>query len=283
MLCFIWTYPSIDPVAISIPFLSISIRWYGLSYLFGILFSIWHIRNLLNRDTLWTARQNKENLVHINNDIQANCMLWMICGMIAGGRIVYMLFYNLGLLLDYPLRIFYIWEGGMSFHGGLIGVFVSILLFSRVNKISFWLFSDLIAVSAPFGLFLGRIANFINGELWGRVSWVPWAMVFPSGGSLPRHPSQLYEAFFEGIVLFFIMQLIVYCGALKRQSLATGVFISGYAIARIFMEFFREPDYQLGYILGGWLTMGMLLSLPMLIIGCIIIINAIRLERKDVY
>ncbi|MBY7648968.1 MAG: prolipoprotein diacylglyceryl transferase [Candidatus Liberibacter europaeus] len=278
MLWSILAYPQINPIAIS--FGVISVRWYGLAYAAGALFSVWCMQSLLRRNNLWTEQQNKYNRIHINDDTQGSCVFWIIIGLILGGRIFYFILYNLDLLLYFPLHILYVWEGGMSFHGAFFGVFLSLFLLSRIYKFSFWVFSDLLATSAPFGIFLGRIANFINGELFGKVSWMPWSMVFPSGGDLPRHPSQLYEAFLEGIVLFLIMQVIVYRGALKKPGFATGVFICGYAISRIVVEFFREPDVQLGYIMGEWMTMGMLLSFPMLIIGIWCIVRAIILEKN---
>ncbi|MBL0848845.1 MAG: prolipoprotein diacylglyceryl transferase [Candidatus Liberibacter ctenarytainae] len=280
MLTSILTYPQINPIAISVG--SLSIRWYGLSYLLGILFSIWYIRRLFNTQSLWTEEQNLENIIYRKGDCQENCIFWVAMGVIIGGRLAYVLFYNLEIFLEYPMHILYVWEGGMSFHGGLIGAFVSLFLFSRFHKTSFWTFSDLIAASVPLGIFFGRIANFVNGELWGKVSWVPWAMIFPHGGNLPRHPSQLYEAILEGLVLFCIGQIMVFRGSLKRSGLVTSVFVCGYAFARIFVEFFREPDSQLGYLLNGWMTMGILLSIPMVIIGFWGIFRSMSLERKDI-
>nr|WP_185079762.1 prolipoprotein diacylglyceryl transferase [Candidatus Liberibacter solanacearum] len=279
MLLSVLMYPNIDPIAISLG--PLAIRWYGLSYLVGIFFGIWYMRYLLDKPLLWTEEQNHKNLVYKIDDCQEKFSFWVVISMIVGGRIAYVLFYNWKIFWEFPLHIFFLWEGGMSFHGGLIGAFLSLFVLSRIFKFSFWVFLDLIAASAPVGIFLGRIANFINGELWGKVSWVPWAMVFPNGGDLPRHPSQLYEAFSEGLVIFLIMQWMVYHGALKKPGLTAGVFSICYAIARIGMEFFREPDYQLGYLLDGWVTMGMVLSILTLIIGIWIVFQAVRTKSRE--
>lgn len=265
MLWSILTYPNLNPVALSLG--PIAIRWYGLAYLVGMLFGIWYIQYLLGKPALWTEKQNNENLVYKEGDCQESCFFWLAISVIVGGRIMYVLFYNWQVFWNSPLHIFFLWEGGMSFHGGLIGAFVSLFLLSRIYCFSFLLFLDLVAASVPVGIFLGRIANFINGELWGRVSWVPWAMVFPDGGSLPRHPSQLYEAITEGLMIFLIMQLMVYRGSFKSPGLTAGAFAICYSVVRFFMEFFREPDYQLGYLLGGWMTMGMILSILPFLVG----------------
>jgi phosphatidylglycerol:prolipoprotein diacylglycerol transferase len=205
-------------------------------------------------------------------------LLWAALGVILGGRIGYVLFYKPSFFFENPGQIVMLWEGGMSFHGGLLGVITAILAFSFKNHISPFLLSDLVALVTPIGLFFGRIANFINGELWGRPTDVPWAMIFPRGGPLPRHPSQLYQATFEGILLFSLVLVVWrFTDGRRRPGLITGTFCMGYAVARIVGEIFREPDSFLGFILGSdWLTMGMLLSLPVLAFGAWLVIRAYR-------
>jgi phosphatidylglycerol:prolipoprotein diacylglycerol transferase len=192
------------------------------------------------------------------------------------------LFYNLPFFVEHPAEIFELWRGGMSFHGGFVGCVVAVIWFARRYRISILTLGDITTAVGPIGLFLGRIANFINGELWGRPAdpTLPWAMIFPSGGPLPRHPSQLYEAGMEGIVLFTILALMIRFGALKRPGLILGSFIALYAVARITGEHFREPDPQLGFLWGG-LTMGTLLSLPMVIAGIILIVRAWRRKQSN--
>jgi phosphatidylglycerol:prolipoprotein diacylglycerol transferase len=206
-------------------------------------------------------------------------ILWVTIGIIVGGRTGYVLFYNPAFFVQHPAEIFQLWNGGMSFHGGFLGCVAAVMLFARKNDISILSLGDITTAVGPIGLFLGRLANFINSELWGRTadSSVPWAMVFPNGGPLPRHPSQLYEAGLEGILLFAILAVMVRMGALKRPGLILGSFIAIYGLARITAEFFREPDPQLGFLWGG-LTMGMLLSVPMIIVGAILIMMAWRRE-----
>jgi phosphatidylglycerol:prolipoprotein diacylglycerol transferase len=202
-------------------------------------------------------------------------VIWITLGIILGGRIGYVLFYNLAHFAADPLEIVQLWNGGMSFHGGVTGCVLAIVLFALRRGIPILSLGDVNAAVAPIGLFLGRIANFINGELWGRPTDVPWAMVFPHGGPIPRHPSQLYEAALEGVVLFIVVGLLVRCGALKRPGIVTGVFAIGYGVARITCEFFREPDAQLGFLWGG-LTMGMLLCIPLIFGGIAILVVAFR-------
>ena len=209
-------------------------------------------------------------------------ILWVTIGIIVGGRTGYVLFYNPALFMQHPAEIFQLWNGGMSFHGGFLGCVAAVMLFARKNGISILSLGDLTTAVGPIGLFLGRLANFINSELWGRPAddSVPWAMVFPNGGPLPRHPSQLYEAGLEGILLFTILAIMVRMGALKRPGLILGSFIAIYGVARITGEFFREPDPQLGFLWGG-LTMGMLLSVPMIIAGTILIMMAWRRKAPE--
>jgi phosphatidylglycerol:prolipoprotein diacylglycerol transferase len=193
-------------------------------------------------------------------------IVWVTLGIIIGGRTGYVLFYNLPHFAAHPLEILELWNGGMSFHGGVLGCVVVVMLFALRRHIPPLSLADVTTAVAPIGIFLVRIANFINGELWGRPTDVPWAMVFPNGGPIPRHPSQLYEATLEGLVLLVVLGLLVRAGALKRPGIITGVFFAGYGVARIACEFFREPDAQLGFLWGG-LTMGMLLCIPLILAG----------------
>src|SRR5262249_34758967 len=209
-------------------------------------------------------------------------VLWVTFGIILGGRIGYVLFYNPGYFFEHPAEIVQLWNGGMSFHGGFLGVVLAVALFARFKHISFLSLSDITCAVTPIGLFLGRIANFVNGELWGRVSDVPWAMVFraESAGPLPRHPSQLYEAILEGLVLFVALALLVRGGALRRPGAVTGAFMVFYGIARLVCELFREPDAQLGFLWGG-LTMGMLLSLPLMLAGLVFLAISRKTESAQ--
>ncbi|WP_315727619.1 MULTISPECIES: prolipoprotein diacylglyceryl transferase [unclassified Bradyrhizobium] len=262
-------FPVFDPVAIAIgPF---AIRWYALAYISGIVIGWLYARSLLKNERLWGGSA-PISLLQLDDFI-----LWVTLGIILGGRTGYVLFYNLPFFVQHPLEIFELWKGGMSFHGGFMGCVIAVIWFCRRNGLPILSLGDITTAVGPIGLFLGRIANFINGELWGRPAdpSLPWAMIFPSGGPVPRHPSQLYEAGLEGIVLFIVLAILVRFGALKRPGLILGSFILLYGIARITGEHFREPDPQLGFLWGG-LTMGMLLSVPMLIIGAILILRALR-------
>jgi phosphatidylglycerol:prolipoprotein diacylglycerol transferase len=255
-------FPAIDPVAISIgPF---AIRWYALAYIVGLLIGWRYCLGLAGRSPHLVRRQDVDDF-----------LLWATLGVILGGRIGYVLFYKPGYYIDRPLEALYVWHGGMSFHGGALGVTFAIILFTRTRRIPLLAFSDIIAEAIPIGLFFGRIANFINGELYGRISNVPWAMVFPNGGPLPRHPSQLYEAFCEGVALFLLLFAAERLGARQRPGVVTGLFLVGYAAARMSGELFREPDPQLGFLIFGT-TMGQLLSIPVLIAGILIIAWALR-------
>lgn len=251
---------NIDPIIFQIG--PIAIRWYSLAYIAGLVLGCMYIRHLAKRmgDLL-------------SPDDAMDFITWATLGVILGGRLGYILFYQTAFYLDNPIRILYVWEGGMSFHGGFLGVVVAGIWFARRRKISMLKFADLVACAAPIGLFFGRIANFINGELYGRITDVSWAMVFPTGGPEPRHPSQLYEAALEGLVLFILVNVVWRLDfARERPGTATGVFIVGYAAARGFVELFRQPDAHLGFLfLGG--TMGQWLSLPMVLIGVFLIIK----------
>ena len=268
-------FPSIDPVLIEIG--PLAIRWYALAYVFGIWFGLFYMARLCRSPSLWgKAAPFTEDHVH-------EFFLWAVLGIILGGRLGYVLFYNLPYYLENPVRILMVWQGGMAFHGGLFGMAVAAWLYTRKNKLSFLSLGDALAAVAPIGLFLGRIANFINGELWGRATSMPWGVVFPGAGEMARHPSQLYEAFLEGLLLFFILRFCTHSwNLLRRPGLVMALFFAFYGAARIFVEFFREPDPQIGFLFGGW-TMGMLLSLPLLAGGVIlwVYLLAARAEGRD--
>jgi len=263
-------FPVFNPVAVAIgPF---AIRWYALAYIGGIVLGWIYARALIKNTRLWGG-PSPITLLQMDDFI-----LWVTLGIILGGRTGYVLFYNLPFFVEHPAEIFQLWKGGMSFHGGFLGCVAAVMLFSRVNRTSVLSLGDITTAVGPIGLFLGRLANFINGELWGREadSSVPWAMIFPGDPyHLPRHPSQLYEAGMEGILLFTLLAVMIRFGALKRPGLILGSFISFYGITRIIGEFFREPDPQLGFLWRG-MTMGMLLSVPMILAGAILIANAWR-------
>ncbi|MBN8965980.1 MAG: prolipoprotein diacylglyceryl transferase [Rhizobiales bacterium] len=260
-------FPAFDLVLVSIgPF---AIRWYALAYIVGILLGWVYARALIRSKPLWGGTPPM-TLTDFDDFV-----LWVTLGIILGGRVGYVLFYNPAHFAAHPAEIVQLWKGGMSFHGGFTGCVVAVVLFARRRGISILSLGDITCAVGTVGLFLGRIANFINGELWGRPSDVPWAMVFPSGGPLPRHPSQLYEATLEGLVLGLMLWLFIRAGALKRPGLVIGAFAVGYSIARIVCEFFREPDPQLGFLWGG-LTMGMLLSVPLMLAGIAFIVAAMK-------
>ena len=252
-------FPNIDPVLIEIG--PVAIRWYALAYIVGIIAGFYYIRKL----DLAGAKPmlDKKSL----DDL----MFWAIIGIMLGGRVGYVLFYNAPYYLEYPSEALAVWKGGMSFHGGLAGVILAFYVFTRRKGIPFLPLMDLVACAAPIGLFLGRIANFVNGELYGRASDVSWAMVFPYGGPQPRHPSQLYEATLEGLLLFIVLLVCVRYTKLREKSgMLSGIFLIGYGLSRAFVELFREPDEQLGFI---WehLTMGQILCVPMLLIGAYLV------------
>jgi len=262
-------FPRFNPVAISLgPF---AIRWYALAYIAGIVLGWLYARALVKNGCLWGGPA-PISLPQLDDFI-----LWVTLGIIVGGRTGYVLFYNLPFFIEHPTAVFKLWEGGMSFHGGFLGCVAAVIWFARRNGIPVLSLGDITTAVGPIGLFLGRIANFINSELWGRPAdpSLPWAVIFPNGGPLPRHPSQLYEAGLEGVVLFTVLALMIRFGALKRPGLILGSFIALYGVARIIGEFFREPDVQLGFLWGG-LTMGMLLSVPMVIVGLVLIAKAWR-------
>ena len=270
------TFPDIDPVAIAIgPF---AIRWYALAYIAGLVGGWYYARRLVQAEHLW-AGVRRPTVTDIDDLI-----IWVAFGVVLGGRIGYILFYDFDSYRSDPLEMLAIWRGGMSFHGGFLGSILALILFARTRGLNGLSMLDLAAVVTPIGIFFGRIANFVNGELWGRVAPdFPYAFVFPHAGPLPRHPSQLYEAFGEGLILFVVMAIAVRRFGFRRPGLLGGIFVIGYAVARIVCEFFREPDAQLGFLfgasveaLGGGITMGMLLSIPMALVGAIAIWLAAR-------
>nr|WP_257316604.1 prolipoprotein diacylglyceryl transferase [Shinella pollutisoli] len=253
-------YPEIDPVAFSIG--PVAVHWYGIAYVAGIMLGWLYARRLIETPRLWAG---EPPMTRAQLD---DFLVWAAVGIILGGRLGYILFYDFANVAADPLRAVQVWKGGMSFHGGFAGTAIAMILFARRNAIPLWSLFDIVSAVVPIGLFFGRLANFVNGELWGRLSDAPWAVVFPEAGPFARHPSQLYEAGLEGILLLAVIVVAVYrLGALKRPGLVTGLFVAGYALSRITVEFFREPDPQLGYLAFGWLTMGMVLSLPMLALG----------------
>lgn len=248
-------FPDISPEIFRIG--PLAVRWYGVMYLIGFTSSWFLVRYQIK----------KRNLV-INADLLSSLYTYLILGLLAGARLGYVIFYNFFYYLDNPLETFAVWQGGLSFHGGLAGSIVAGVLFCRSHKLDPWMIADLIIVTAPIGLGLGRIGNFINGELYGRITTVPWAMVFPGGGEHPRHPSQLYEALLEGVLLFLLLWI------LKERKypfgFMTAFFVIGYGTFRFLIEFFREPDTQLGFVFGSF-TMGQVLSSAMILAGACII------------
>jgi len=244
----------------------IRVTWYGLMYVFGFIISYLLVRYQVKKKDFGISLEEVEDFY-----------FYLILGLIAGARLGYVLFYDLELYLSNPLEILAVWHGGMSFHGGLIGVLAATTIFCWKNRKSFWKLADLFVVTAPVGLGLGRIGNFINGELYGRITSVPWGMIFPGGGELPRHPSQLYESFLEGLVLFFVVRIMA------RRSDVTGItawtFCAGYGLFRFIVEFFRQPDAQVGFFLN-FFSMGQLLSLPMFLAGSFMIYWFSRRKRQ---
>lgn len=253
------TYPTINPIALTIG--PLNIHWYGLMYMIGFAVAwLLALSKARRAGSGWTNQQ------------AADLIFCCAVGVLVGGRIGYVLFYDFSAFLNDPLILFKIWQGGMSFHGGLIGVLISVWLFARKNRKPFFVVGDFLAPLVPLGLAAGRLGNFINGELWGRVTDMPWGMIVPSLGPQPRHPSMLYECLLEGMVLF----VILWSYSLKpRPTMAvSGLFLIGYGVFRFIIEFFRQPDPQLGFIAFDWLTMGQLLSIPMILFGAWLMIAA---------
>ncbi len=245
-------YPAINPVAFSLgPF---AVHWYGIMYLMGF-------------GTAWLlgVYRAKKSCTQWTRDQVSDVIVYASLGVILGGRVGYMLFYEFPIFLHKPWTIFYVWDGGMSFHGGLLGVLLALWLFAQHYQKNLWDITDFIAPLVPLGLMFGRIGNFINDELWGRMTQMPWGLVFPNAGPYPRHPSQLYEAGLEGIVMFFI--LWIFSAKSRPRFAVSALFLVLYGVFRCFVEFFRVPDPQYGYIAFNWLTVGQVYSLPMIALG----------------
>lgn len=261
------TYPQIDPVAISLG--PLKVHWYGLMYLIGFL-GFW-----------WLGKMRaRKGLAPVKPEQIGDMLFYGALGVVLGGRIGYVLFYNLPAFIDDPLSLFRVWQGGMSFHGGLLGVLLAALFVSRKYRVGFWQIMDFVAPFAPIGLGAGRLGNFINAELWGRVSDLPWAMVFPGAGPDPRHPSQLYQALLEGLVMFVVLWL--FSQRPRPVRAVSGLFLILYGVFRFSVEFVREPDAHLGFIAFGWLTMGQLLTLPMILFGIALMVWAYRHQPQPV-
>lgn len=278
-------FPNISPDIFSFHFLgfSFTLRWYAVSYIVGFVCAIKLMKHLIKRDDLWVS--DKPPL----KDVQADSLLtYLILGVILGGRIGYVLFYNFPYYAVNPIDILRIWDGGMAFHGGFLGVCCAVIIYCWANSISIWSGADLVAVASPPGLFFGRLANFINGELWGRPTELPWGVIFRGdraqnclgfGNPCARHPTQLYEAFFEGFLLFLLLYVCARMGAFKKPGLITGLFALGYGLSRFFIEYFRVPDPQFlsisnphGFVFNAGemgITMGQTLSLPMIVVGLV--------------
>ena len=260
-------FPPLDPVLVHIG--PLAIRWYALAYIAGFIGG-W-------RYCQWLARQNPAGPTAQDYD---DFLTWAVIGTVLGGRIGYILFYQFAMYLEDPLQMLQIWKGGMSFHGGMVGVILAGVIFTRQRNIRFFAFTDLLACAVPIGLGLGRLGNFVNGELFGRVTDAPWGIIFPHGGPEPRHPSQLYEAGLEGLALLIILGLLAQRKNLRvRDGLLSGAFLALYGAFRFMVEFFREPDSQLGFLYGG-ATMGQMLCLPMIVGGAALIVWACRRDRS---
>lgn len=260
-----FTYPDIDPVALDLGF--VQIHWYGLMYLIAFVLAWWLGKKRAEKPgSGWTAEQ------------VSDMIFYGALGVVLGGRIGYMLFYNFPALVDNPLTLFKIWQGGMSFHGGLLGVLLAMYFFGRKHKKSFFETVDFVAPLVPLGYFAGRIGNFINGELWGRVTDVPWGVVFPHAGPEPRHPSMLYQGILEGLVIFII---IWWFSSKPRPRMAvSALFAICFGVFRFINEFFRQPDAHLGFVAFGWMSMGQVLSIPLIILGILLWVWAYKAQEK---
>ncbi len=260
------TFPNIDPVAIAIG--PLQIRWYALAYLTGILLGWAYALYIVKKDEGKGLRPNRADI--------DDYLPFAVLGVILGGRLGYILFYQPAYYLAHPAEMLQIWNGGMSFHGGVLGVVISVIAYTMIRKIPTLRLGDLFAVCCTIGLFFGRLANFINAELFGRTTDAAWGMVFPGGGDLPRHPSQLYEAALEGVLLFIILSLLIHKESIRnRPGIIIGAFMIGYGLCRMFIENFREPDSYLGFVAGS-LTMGQILCIPMILIGAGFITYALK-------
>ncbi len=273
LLTHLWAipFPNIDPVALQLG--PVAIKWYGLAYLAGLLLGWLYIRRLLSEPELWTGGQPPFDVAKVDD-----LLLYITAGVVLGGRLGFVIFYEPSYYLANPGDIIAVWKGGMAFHGALVGCLIAVWVFARRNGVNPWSTGDLVTAAVPIGLFFGRIANFINGELFGRPTTLPWGMVFPEAAlhhpdvePTPRHPSQLYEAALEGLVLFLVLRLMThYFGALKRPGLVSGVFLAGYALARTTSELFREPHFAHAFNIGP-LTPGIVYSIPMLLLGLFVV------------
>lgn len=262
-------FPQFDPIALRLG--PLAIHWYALAYIAGFLLGWRYALALVRR-----------SVAGIDRELVDDFLSWAIVGVLLGGRIGYVVFYNGSYYLQHPWESFAIWEGGMSFHGGALGVIAALGIFAWAKRIDMRALGDIVVCAVPIGLFFGRLGNFVNGELWGRVAGpdVPWAMVFPTGGPEPRHPSQLYEAGCEGLLLFILLGVLAWATpALRRPGLLSGVFLLGYAVARTGIEQFRQPDAQLGFLALG-MTMGQWLSVPMVVAGIALIVVALRAQPR---
>lgn len=263
-------FPDISPIALSVGPLDVlghtlgpfGIRWYALAYISGLLLGRWYVGQLAKRPPFALSQIQVDDF-----------LMWATLGVVLGGRFGYVFFYKPSFYLANPGEILAMWHGGMSFHGGLVGVVSAIIIFSKLHKLDVYAVGDAICCAVPIGLFFGRLANFINGELYGRVAPdLPWGMVFPNGGPEPRHPSQFYEAGMEGLILFSLLLAVwKFTDARNRTGTLAGIFLAGYGVARIIAETFRQPDAFLGFLVGDWLTMGQVLSLPLVLAGLTII------------
>lgn len=262
-------FPKFDPIIFEIgPF---ALRWYALAYIAGLWLGWWLIKRSMRSPHIWHTQKPPATPDHIDD-----LLLWVTFGTILGGRLGYVLFYNPAYFFNNPSEILAVWQGGMSFHGGFLGVVIAVFLFARKHAIPILSLGDMVAATAPIGIFFGRLANFINSELWGRVTDHPFGIIFPNGGPMPRHPSQLYEAALEGLVLFILIQIAIYrFNSLKKPGFTLGLFLIGYGTARIFVEQFRQPDAHIGFLSYGT-TMGFWLSAPMVVIGIAFITPALR-------
>lgn len=253
----ILVHPLIDPIILSFGF--VQIRWYSMAYILGFFIGLFLVKNINNN----FSSSLKKKLID-------DFFIWAVIGVIIGGRLGYTIFYQLESTINNPISVFYIWQGGMSFHGGLLGIIISIFIYTKFKRIKFFQLSDQISIVAPIGIFLGRLANFINVELYGRITEFPFAMIYPNIDNMPRHPSQIYEAFFEGIILFLILYIMHNrFFSINKYGIITAFFLIFYGIFRFLLEFLREPDFHLGLYFK-ILTMGQLLSIPMIIIGLVI-------------
>ena len=259
--------PMIDPVALDLGF--VDIRWYSLAYIVSLILAL--------QLTLWASKRTHNRVAR---DVIDDFFVWVVVAMMLGGRLGYVVFYNLPYYIDNPTEILSFWQGGMSFHGAVLGIGLGTYIYCRIRKTPMLAFTDLWMPAIPIGLFLGRIANFVNGELYGRATDVSWAIVFMHGGNVPRHPSQLYEAFLEGIVLFIILNIAFWTyKAWRYQGVLSGLFLMGYGIARTMVELYREPDEQLGFVLdmsGLGVTMGQVLSSVMIVAGIALVVWGYR-------